>query len=416
MARETDKRWKGRLIDWEKIAAMDDIDYEFKPLNQQQVAILLALLEYQKWSTRWLNLEMSNSELLVYIGDIEERLMRNEGLMATKDDIRDGIYEAFNRLSAQIVSGRYTNIAIDDTGGVSNPTEGTQDAALPEDDPLTQINETLASKMGATSQVAKAIELLLDKLDAYYGATNGTPVTAQSDTQGFIEAYFPCDNTLMNTAIANYYVYRNTNGKFVFGADQNFQLYLYCHGASLAGFQRWLVDVSAYSVTKFNVVNDLVKALSDLFWSQYYQAGLSVLNLTYPDAACYPSPTEVMILTLGVTGTSQTTWKINHRLRIEQEGYALDGTNGAICDSWWYKTTAGIPVNRIASNSWQYGAGIPKPTINVVPYRTDHKYVWTLDTPAAAQFQITLSSVSMASITYPTPIKVTIIDEGEVIP
>jgi len=85
MARPTDKRWKGYLIDWPTIAAMDSEDYELKALNQQQVAILLMLLEYQKWDTRWTNLELSKDELQSYIGDIEIRLMGNEGSSMTSN-------------------------------------------------------------------------------------------------------------------------------------------------------------------------------------------------------------------------------------------------------------------------------------------------------------------------------------------
>ena len=94
MARETDKRWKGLLIDWTEIADMDSVDYELKPLNQQQTAILLALLTYQKWPTRWINLALTKSELETYIADIEQRLMRNESSSMSCEDIEDCLEES----------------------------------------------------------------------------------------------------------------------------------------------------------------------------------------------------------------------------------------------------------------------------------------------------------------------------------
>lgn len=75
---ETDKRWKGRKIDWLEIADMDASTEEMKHLTQQQVAILLMLLDYQKWETRWHNLALTKNELESFIGDIENRLMTNE--------------------------------------------------------------------------------------------------------------------------------------------------------------------------------------------------------------------------------------------------------------------------------------------------------------------------------------------------
>lgn len=90
MSRETDKRWKGIVLDWSKLSAMDNIDYELKPLNQQQVAVLLSVLQYQKWATRWTNLSISEHDLQVFIADIEDRLMRNSsGGSMTCEDIED---------------------------------------------------------------------------------------------------------------------------------------------------------------------------------------------------------------------------------------------------------------------------------------------------------------------------------------
>lgn len=81
MAKETDKRWKGRLIDWPTLSEMDTADYELKPLNQAQVAILLAALEPYRWGTRWIDLAISKDELELLISDIEYRLMLNEAGM-----------------------------------------------------------------------------------------------------------------------------------------------------------------------------------------------------------------------------------------------------------------------------------------------------------------------------------------------
>src|SRR5574341_41426 len=188
MARETDKRWKGRLLDWEKIDAMDGDEYEFHLLNQRQVAVLLALLEYQKWTTRWINLSVSKSELQKFVGDIELRLMTSEdcGMSidyeAWYDANKRAIYDAVNDVAKQIVSGRVANINVDDTGAVTDPTLEGDDTGGVVDDPATSFDETKAAIYGGGYELIKNIELLLDKVDNYYGNTNGTPVTSADDT------------------------------------------------------------------------------------------------------------------------------------------------------------------------------------------------------------------------------------------
>lgn len=421
MARPTDKRWKGYLIDWPTIAAMDSEDYELKPLNQQQVAILLMLLEYQKWETRWTNLELSKDELQTYIGDIEERLMRNEGGMATKDDIRDGIYEAMNRLALQVATGQYANIGLStDEDGTVTPTPDDPTSDLPEDDPLTPIDETQASNYGGTISLSKAIELLYDKLDTYYGAVNGTPATPEATAKTLIKAFFPCDGLMMDTAIASYYTYRTSNGQLAFNTTQAMQLYLYCHGSNERGWGQWLSDQSGYAIAKFTVMNDLSVSLSDEFWTSYYQQGTNKPSTVYLEAGCVPSPTEIMNMpVLGTAYTSQTAWKANHRLLFTVENYFTDSTDSDILDFWWYDA-AGVtlPVNRIASVNMQLGAGITKPTVNQVPFAANHKYQFTIDTVnGAGQVQITVPATGITTAVASVAgvgFKVTIQDLGEI--
>lgn len=78
MAKETDKRWKGFLQDWNEVSDMDTVDYELKPLNQQQAAILLSAISVYRWQTRWTNLSIEKDELEKLISEIEYRLMINE--------------------------------------------------------------------------------------------------------------------------------------------------------------------------------------------------------------------------------------------------------------------------------------------------------------------------------------------------
>lgn len=403
MARSTDKRWKGILIDWNEIADMDAEDYELKPLNQQQVAILLALLEYQKWPTRWTNLGLNKSELETYIADIEQRLMRNEsgGFDMTEEEmkraIRDGIYEASNNLAKQIVSGRYINISVDEDGNVSDPTTEGDDAGLPPDDPDTpNIDETLASKMGAASAVARAYESLLDRLDTYYGTVNGTPVSAASTAKYGIKLYFPCDELVMDSAIDNYYSYRSTNPRIQFNTSIGFEGYLFCRGISERSIRKWLVDQSGFAEQKMQICDGLLLGLAEEFFTDYYNAGSQVPSLDYLDASCIPIETEVKQYSISENSLLVLTWKANHRMKITVTGLVHDTAAGKIGDQsslWWKTTAAGVKTFRSGFVSIAIGGlGATNPTSNEVPYNATGTHVWTMDTFAGGQARFTLTS------------------------
>lgn len=379
MARPTDKRWKGIIIDWPTIADMDANDYELKPLNQQQVAILLALLEYQKWPTRWTGLEMDKSELETYIADIEQRLMRNEGEgMATKDDIRDGMYEAMNRLAAQIVSGRYTNIVVGEDGTVSDPTTGgTSDAELPEDDPTSPIDETESARYGGDIEVAEKLETFISQVDTFYGPVNGTPVTSATDTKNMIGLLYPVDVPLMSDAIDAYFAYRATNARLLWAADATTAQYFYCNGFDKNAIARYFFTLG-YTTQKYQIITNLVFALSELFFSHYYGIGIAKPSNQYLDAACVPMAYQeyLNVPYASTRNLSPVIAKAGHRLLIQVSGYYND-PDGDLQDAFWYRTAAGVLTR--SNFTFSHGAGSNMPSDNQVVYNNSHVYEYTID-------------------------------------
>jgi hypothetical protein len=382
MARETDKRWKGILIDWPTIADMDAIDYELKPLNQQQVAILLALLSYQKWPTRWTGLEMSKSELETYIADIEQRLMRNEGgEMATKDDIRDGMYEAMNRLAAQVVSGRYINIAVGDDGTVTDPTE-TEGESSVEDDPTTpDIDESLASTMGGSIAVCRALEKYLDKCDSLYGAVNGTPATTLAAAQSIIKAYFENDGAIMDSAISAYYSYRATQNQIAFNTSAAFEGYMYCRGHDERAFNKWLIDSSGYAETKRSMVSDMVIGLSEEFFTNNFVKGAQVPSTAYRAASCTKIQTENWTYPMQAASVAYVisgVLKANHRYQFDFSGSFTDVDNPNIVQDAFYSHNLTTGVKTYIGFTWSI-SGITAPVSADVPFKADHVYTVSLE-------------------------------------
>lgn len=424
MSKVTDKRWKGFKIDWAQIESMDSEYQERKLLTQQHVAILLALLEYQKWTTRWENLGLTAGELQSFIGDIEYRLMQDEGsFLMTPEEFYDAnkrsIYDAWNDIAKQIVSGRTTDISVGSDGTVTNPTDTVDGGTLPEDDPTTAVNETKGGKYGAAVAIAEGIEAVWDKIDSLYGAVNGTPVTLEADAAYQMKLLFPCDETLMGNAVNFYYLYRGTNPRFLYDIPVGMYQYMYCKGLNKETALRYMVDVVNFVIAKQTAMNNFILALSDAFFSYYFGIGSQTPSTAYLEASCEPSPPETMLLLVGgTTYTSNTAFKANHRLRITVSGYFQDSSvTPKISDFWWYSFPPAVPANHISATNIQQGTGIVKPTVNQVPYAGGHSYQFTMDTTSAGNMQITVPVAGMtAPITSPTGgITVTIVDLGEYI-
>lgn len=342
-------------------------------------------------------------------------------MMATQAEIKQAIIDAAEQLAAQMLAGETENMKQSfsyskDTG------EKVFTGSLSTDDPATpDYDEALASLMGGAISVAKAIELLLDKVDAYFGATNGmSPVTAEAYAATGIKLYFPCDETAMDNAINAYYNYRAVNNRILFDTSATFQQYLFCKGINAQGFGRWLVDLSGYTDQKQTIVSMLVNALLPEFFTSYSEKGQELPSGSYADAGCVPSPIEVInILLLNVDYYSNTAFKAGHRLLMTAEHYFTDA-NGSIQDYWWTDPYNAVPANHIAGTSMQLGTGITKPTVNAVPYRLDHKYQFTIDTVSAGSLQVKLPLSSLVAPFTPsnpsTGIKLTIEDLGEYLP
>jgi len=374
---DTQKQWKAFPLDWELYTDYNNADDEIKRLTPFQIGILLAAVYPYRWDTRWLNLGISRDELDKQISEIEDRLMQTEDTgMATKDDIRDGMYEAMNRLAAQIVSGRFTDIAVSEDGTVSQPSAGgAEDIELPEDDPATPlVNEEFAAKAGGVINVRLTIQRIFNDLAAWhFGA-----ITAAVAESRLILLY-GLEAGANLTAFVNYY---------------------------------WTVDPTPDTVIL------LLEVLDSMFFcrglSALYETGIDTPSTDYFNYSCVRADDEtIVIATINPNYTTLTQWKINHRLRITATGAFVDPT-GIIRDLWYYKPVGGAVQNAIASTNVTVGAGVPKPTTTENPYNVAHKYTWTTETlfTSAMVLQVLPHGVINAPLT--GTISVLIEDLGEI--
>lgn len=333
----------------------------------------------------------------------------------TYEAIKLGIYDAFNDLAKQIVSGRTTDIMVGSDGTVSTPTTGQDSVEIPEDDAATSYDDSKAAIFGGVHELVKGLELLLDRVDNYYGNVNGSPAYPAADAKLYIKLLLPCDAAEMDTAIDDYYTYRATTGQLVFNSDTTAELYIYCEGYDEAAWRKWLVDQSGFNSQKITIINTLTSALSDEFWTKYFERGIDTPSTLYIDADCEPVETQSFTLVPFSSARSTTAQKRLHRIRVTVEGYSTD-TDGDLQDFFWYVNgTTGVRTRQ--NPTLTHGTALVQPSDNQVLYNAAHKYIFTLDLKNAANtvFSFTANKNGGMSASASNPnFSVTVEDLGQV--
>lgn len=422
MSESAKRTYKAFPLVWDEIAKNDHETDKMRPLTELQSAILLGAIEHCRWPTRWIGLGISAEQLEKEIAEIKDRLMREAGgEMATKADIRDGIYEAANRIALQIASGSFSglNFSTDENGIVTiPPSGGVSDEDLPVDDPTSAIDETEAARGGGAISVRIGINTIWSNLATWFGV-DAAPDTPLATSQTRLKQIYQLDPTGADALVAQYYSDRQQALPSVTSFANTLDGYLYCKGISTQTIAEWIYEV--HTANQQAQASFILAALTQEQLTAWYNIGTTKPSTTYKEYGCVPSPTEIMFyLALGVGQYSQTSWKPNHRLLITMENYFTDADSDTL-DAAWYNDGVGVPQNRIAN--WflsQGGVNFTKPTANQIPYSASHKYQFTIETPNNTdKLFISLTGTSGMNVPY-TPsvpdegIKITIQDLGEI--
>jgi hypothetical protein len=352
---------------------------------------------------------------------IQQVLIFLRGIDVTlKEDIREGIYEAFNGIAAQIVSGRRTNISVDESGNVTDPTTTGGSVDLPDDDPATaDINETKASRYAAALAISKGVNTILADLNTLYGAD----ATADNSVQvalAYMQQYVISGGML--NALTVYWDARAQNQAQITSVDrEDLADYIYCNPFSelYVATTQFIASLSAYTPAQRNNIIGILHELDDTQFSIWYNKGAASLSTEYNNAPCEPVPTQELVTQWGIAGPASSTLKKNHRYLITAEGYLLD-PDGSIQDAWYHKEPSSSAVfDDVDFNPQVGGATHVKPSSNEVPYNVNHKYTWTFDMGsinASLQWSIARDATLQATSTSPTSgLKITIKDLGIIV-
>ena len=299
------------------------------------------------------------------------------GDVATKEDIRDGIYEAANRIALQIATGQYANIGLstDEDGTVTQTPEGGEPAELPEDDPLTLINEELSAKDGGCINTRLMINALLKDMADWFFAGATQAMTKQR----LILLYKLEAGGNLDAFVNHYYVIFPAPAVAIV-CTALLATDFFCRGVVVTSFTYYALKEHVNANEKETLLM-LAPCLTDELITEWYNAGIDTPSTIYKDYNCYPIPDFVINNLVYGTAQFSTQQKAFHRLTVTVEGYYVD-PDGDVQDLFWVRSNAGVFTFTASSNTVVYGTGITLPTTSQVPYRSDHKYQFTIDIPS----------------------------------
>lgn len=386
--------------------------------NLKWTPIIFGFLDWLEDVAGWQEAEDDSYPGIQQILIFEEGI---EPLVTTQAELKAAICEGLTcwseEMSKRILSGKGLSFSVDENGEiVVGGADG--DSSLPEDDPLTPINEKNAAAAGGAIALRYYLNALFADLKALYG--NGTTTkTPVEQAQTIISSkYAQGDPANMEAAVAEYYA--NTElylQQIEILGTTALDSWIYCKGYDYDSLIAYVWQTSFIYPLKLNAVNLIKGFVSGTFLNVWID-GQAQPSTAYLDYSCVPSPTETLIMTNTTSNFATiTTWKANHRLKITATGKFVDSAAPSRqADLWWYRDGAGVLTFRGPQVTMNQGAGaLTKPTTNQVPYRADNTYVFTVDLTNAGSIFFNLAN---PALTAPLTGSITLViqDLGEFLP
>ena len=308
----------------------------------------------------------------------------------TADELKLALYDVVNMVARQIVSGRYTNITVDDEGNVSDPSEEGEDAGLPEDDPdTTSINESFAAKTGGCRQAVYGLQHILDDMYNWFAGYTApsTGVTPQMAEDRLVNLY-QFDPTKANVFVNYWYtVYMNALLQVTLDNTNGLDALFFCRGLTPQTFAYYIynVHITAGELPVLEVF------LENLNWQQvqdWFQEGVAVPSQLYYEYSCVPIESETLTLDMSSaeapSKNSVQSLKQNHRYLWKVSGQFTDSDNPTLIGDFFYIHDTSTGVKTYRSTNPFVSTGMNQPSASQVPWRASGVYEVITDKVGAA--------------------------------
>lgn len=330
-----------------------------------------------------------------------------EGSMATKEDIRDGFYEAMNRLAAQIVSGRFTDIFVDEDGVVSDPSDSTggEDSGadsplpLPSDDPATELNETLAAKSGGCISIRTYVQDICNNVALWH-----SHALTESEVVGRLENVYGLTGTDVDNYVAYYYSTATSPDDAPTISD-TLDSTLFCRGVSVASIFYYIYNQHAVSGEKTEL-EFLAKCFTEEIITSWYGRGILVPSTDYNAYICTKIPVEEFDLDMSTAEIPEYftsgVWKAGHRFLIEVSGsWGNDTTFPTTVGDAMYFHDLVTGIKDFSPLHFNFSGGVDDPVQAQVPFQDDHVYAFTVDRNTTTGSSAGIISKSSGGINLP---------------
>lgn len=352
--------------------------------NEQWCKIIFGWLDWLEDVAGWKAAEDDNysgiQQILIFEEGIDPMSIDYEALQAA---IKAGMYDMVNDVAKQIVSGRVTNISVGDDGTVTDPTTGGSGAPI-EDDPLTEVNESLAAAAGG----AIAVRLGFNEIWTIVAAMFASGDTALEAEVRLTDTFLWEDPAFLVDFLADYWAARTAAESFVAAFTTVLDGKLFCKGNTKLILSDWIYETYTNESQK-DMALYLKRAIAQQQMDDWYAFGQQTPSTAYIAYSCTPAAIEEFQLDMSTANNVQYTtnavYKTSHRLLIEVEGSFVDSDVANTIQDFFYEANTVTGVKTFLPSMFAInGAGITEPNQAQVPYSPTHKYAVTVDIPSTS--------------------------------
>lgn len=301
------------------------------------------------------------------------------------DANKRSIYDAWNDIAKQIVSGRVTGFVVGEDGTVTTPSTD-PDAEVPDDDPETPIDESLASRAGGAIAVRSGINQLLADIAAYYGV-DATADMPYADGHFLLSSKYVVEEPAFGDAVSSYWIARAAAASTIASIDAaGLDAKLYCKGITKQSVNQMILSLAATNDAKRLAIN-LVNGLSDTQFALWFEAGSQVPSTNFESYSCTKIDTEEFDVLFPTSNVGQFTpsgvYKGYHRYLFEWSGTTSDPDVPNIIQDAYYRINTSTGARVFSHPNINIG-GITAKSQADIPYEPSHNYAVTYDKNSAS--------------------------------
>lgn len=374
---------KDRIIDFQDFSqsppevGIYDGEVRYFKANKEWCKFIFGWLTWMQDVAFWPDAEDTTYHAIQQIMIFEEGV--DLGVFMSPEEFyqanKAAIYDAFNDLAKQIVSGRTTNINVGEDGTVTDPTDSPGGEEIP-DDPDTPEDESAEARSGGAIGIRVGYNKFYVELIGYID--DGLAVATIMQRLSAVYSL----NESMEAAVTEFRTDYLAPIPVIEEFADTLDSHLYCEGTNLQSIAAYIVglSVTANEIETALLING---GFEDKQISDWYNRGADVPSTDYLAYPCVPIAAEELTFDMSTANnpTRQTSgvWKKGHRFLIEASGSYQDSDLPNLVGDGMYFHDTSTGVKTFNSLAFTGTGGVTPPLQAEVPFSPTHVYRFTVD-------------------------------------